>query len=75
MLSSDYNVLRSIKGVGASKFLGVPRNFSRILPNLPEKYFKKVSSPQKKLFMSIRLPLLLNQTMLGAIFAQIFREF
>jgi len=30
---------------------------------------------QKKLIMSIRAPLFSNQSMLGAIFAQIFREF
>jgi len=31
-------------GVGASKFLRVQRNLARILTNLPEKYFKKVTS-------------------------------
>jgi len=79
-------------GVGEGKFLGVERNFARILPNLPVKYFK-ISDLQKrketlhvnsgamwfskkeKLFMSIRVILFLNQSMLGAIFAQIFREF
>ena len=61
-------------GLGAGKILGVRRNFAQILPNLLEKYFKKVSS-HKKLFVSIRAPLVSNQTMLGAIFAQIFREF
>jgi len=37
----------SVIGSGASKFLGVRRNFARILPNLPEKYFK-ISDLQKK---------------------------
>ena len=69
-------------GLGAGKCLGVRRNFAQIIPNLPEKYFKKSSSCQfgrrvifkkKKLFMSIRAPLFSNQSMFGAIFAQIFR--
>jgi len=34
----------SIIDEGASKFLGVWRNFAGILPNLPEKYFKKLTS-------------------------------
>ena len=68
--------LASNIGVGAGKFLGVRRNFARIFPNLPEKYSasEQVTS-NKKLFMSIRAPLFLNQSMLGTIFAQIFREF
>jgi len=40
-------VALSGKGVGAGKFLGVRRNFARIIPNLPKKYFKK-SDVQKK---------------------------
>jgi len=36
-----------IVGVGADKLLGVQRNFARILPNLPEKYLKKVTSKRK----------------------------
>jgi len=39
-------------GVGAGKFLGVRRNFARILPNLPEKYFK-TSDLQKALHVSL----------------------
>jgi len=41
--------LASVIGVGAVKFFGVRRNFARILPNLPEKYFK-ISDLQKKAF-------------------------
>jgi len=75
-----------ITGVGAGKFLEVRWNFARIIQNLPEKYFtlcdlkkrfliRAQCDLQKKLFMSIRAPLFSNQTMLGAIFAQIFSEF
>jgi len=65
-------VLLSI-GVGEGKFLGVRRYFAWILPNLPEKCFKK--SDLKKIFVSIRAPLFSNQRMLGVIFAQIFEDF
>ena len=41
--------LASVISVGAVKFFGVRRNFARILPNLPEKYFK-ISDLQKKAF-------------------------
>jgi len=69
-----YSPGRPVIGVGAGKFLVVRRNFARILPDLPEKYFK-ISDLQKKLFILIRAPLFSNQNMLGAIFAQVFREF
>jgi len=68
-------VALSGKGVGAGKFLGVRRNFARIIPNLPKKYFKKSDVQKKQLFMSIQAPLFSNQSMLGAIFAQVFRKF
>jgi len=42
---------------------------------VPEKYLKEKSDLQEKLFMSIRAPLCSNQSMLGAIFSQIYREF
>ena len=77
-------------GVGAGKIMGVWvwRNFAWILPNLPEKYFN-ISDLQKKnlgqfgrhviykkmFFISIRVPLFSNQSMLGAISAQIVKEF
>ena len=55
------------------KFLGVRRNFARILSNLTEKYV--IKSDLKKKLLSIRALLFSNQSMLGAIFAQIFRKF
>jgi len=73
-MSCHRKELRGAIGVGAGKFWGMRRNFARILPNLPKKYFKR-SDLQKKLFMSIREPLFSNQSMLAAIFAQIFRKF
>jgi len=62
---------RTLTTTGAGKFLGVRRNFARILPNLPEKYFKK-SDLQKNQFERYNF---LNQNMSGAVFAQSFRRF
>jgi len=54
--------------VGAGKYLGVGRNYARILQNLPEKYVKSMTF-KKKRFMSFRALLFSNQSMLGTIFA------
>jgi len=61
-------------GAGAGKFLGVRRNFARMLPNLPENTSKQCP-PKKMLFMSIRAPLFSNQSVLSAICVQKVPEF
>jgi len=83
------NTLR-ITGVGAGKFLGVRRIFARISPKLGQKGFVPTFLPQRdnedhflgwppKKGLHVVLQTLdamfWNQTTLGAIFAQTFRDF
>ena len=53
------------------QIFGVAKEFCPNSPNFPEKNQTKVTSKKK----SIRAPFFSNQSMLGAIFAQIFKEF
>jgi len=62
-------------GAGAGKFWGCEGIFPGLSETCSKNTSKNVTS-KKKLSVSIRTPLFSNQSMLlGAIFAQIFREF